>query len=163
MFTSFTCQSVSLQSAFVAHRQYYNQLQKWWDTPTEKRPFLLQIAPGNRSVKYNTDLPPPIQSCSSKSWVWSCIASNFGKGWRGDHKHKIMDGPFMPKYGTVSQVLLQLVVAYFHDAAIDHICCWWIVMCWKTVLWIVSEVHSIKPQWPKSSYVYTYSKTSRRK
>ena len=30
----------------------------------------------------------------------------------GDHKHKIMDRPFMPKYGTVSQVLLQLVVAY---------------------------------------------------
>ena len=26
-----------------------NQLQKWWDTPTEKRPFLLQIAPGHRS------------------------------------------------------------------------------------------------------------------
>ena len=33
------------------------------------------------------------------------------KGWRGDHKHKINDRPFMPKYGTVSQVLLQLVVA----------------------------------------------------
>ena len=29
-----------------------------------------------------------------------------------DHKHKIMDRPFMPKYGTVSQVLLQLVVAH---------------------------------------------------
>ena len=28
----------------------------------------------------------------------------------GDHKHKIMDRAFMPKYGTVSQVLLQLVV-----------------------------------------------------
>ena len=27
------------------------------------------------------------------------------------HKHKIMDRPFNPKYGTVSQVLLQLVVA----------------------------------------------------
>ena len=26
------------------------------------------------------------------------------------HKHKIMDRPFKPKYGTVSQVLLQLVV-----------------------------------------------------
>ena len=41
---------------------FYNQLQKWWDTPTEKRPFLLQIAPGHRSVKYNTDLPPPSHS-----------------------------------------------------------------------------------------------------
>ena len=59
-----------------------------------------------------TSLLPPIQSCSSKFWVWSCIASNFDKGWRGDHKHKIMDRPFMPKYGTVSQVLLQLVVAF---------------------------------------------------
>ena len=58
-----------------------------------------------------TSLLPPIQSCSSKFWVWSCIASNFDKGWRGDHKHKIMDRPFMPKYGTVSQLLLQLVVA----------------------------------------------------
>ena len=28
-----------------------------------------------------------------------------------DHKHKIMDRPFMPNYGVVSQVLLQLVVA----------------------------------------------------
>ena len=49
-----------------------------------------------------TSLLPPIQSCSSKFWVWSCIASNFDKGWRGDHKHKIMDRPFMPKYGSVS-------------------------------------------------------------
>ena len=29
----------------------------------------------------------------------------------GDREHKIMDRPFMPKYGTVSQVLLQQVVA----------------------------------------------------
>ena len=58
-----------------------------------------------------TSLLPPNQSCSSKFWVWSSISSNFDKGWRGDHKHKIMDGLFMPKYGTVSQVLLQLVVA----------------------------------------------------
>ena len=32
-----------------------------------------------------TFLLPPIQSCSSKFWVWSCTASNFDKGWRGDH------------------------------------------------------------------------------
>ena len=36
----------------------------------------------------------------------------------GDHKHKIMDRTFMPKYGTVSQVLLQLVVA---NIAIYHL------------------------------------------
>ena len=59
-----------------------------------------------------TSLLPPIQSCSSKFWAWSCIASNFDKGWRGDHKHKIMDRPFIPKYGRVSQALLQLVVAF---------------------------------------------------
>ena len=38
------------------------------------------------------------------------------KGWRGDHKHKTIDRPFMPKYGTVSQVLLELVVAYVDSA-----------------------------------------------
>ena len=36
----------------------YNQLQKCWDTPTKKRPFLLQIAACYRSMRYNTDLPP---------------------------------------------------------------------------------------------------------
>ena len=34
-------------------------------------------------------------------------------GGGGGHKHKIMDRPFKTKYGTVSQVLLQLVVAPF--------------------------------------------------
>ena len=29
-----------------------------------------------------TSLLPPIQSYSSKFWAWSCIASNFDKGWR---------------------------------------------------------------------------------
>jgi len=33
------------------------------------------------------------------------------RGGGGGHKHKIMYRPFKPKYGTVSQVLLQLVVA----------------------------------------------------
>ena len=33
------------------------------------------------------------------------------RGGGGGHKHKIMDRPFKPKYGAVSQVLLQLVVA----------------------------------------------------
>ena len=61
--------------------------------------------------KIVTPLLPPIQSCSSKFWAWSCIASNFEKGWRGGHEHKIMDRPLKPKYGTVSQVLLQMVVA----------------------------------------------------
>ncbi|CAH3107752.1 unnamed protein product, partial [Porites lobata] len=62
----------------------YNQLQKCRDTPTKKRPFLLQMAAGH---------------------------SIFDKWWRGHHKDKIMDRPFIPKCGAVSQVLLQLVVA----------------------------------------------------
>ena len=61
--------------------------------------------------KILTSLLPPIQSCSSKFWAWSCIASNFEKGWTGGHKCKIMDRPFKPNYGSVSQVLLQLVEA----------------------------------------------------
>jgi len=67
---------------------------------------------------------PPIQSCSSKFWVSSCIASSFDKGWRGDRKHKIMDRPFMRKYGTVSQVLLQLVVAQMARQAPKHLLFW---------------------------------------
>ena len=59
------------------------------ETLPENQPFLLQIAPGHRSV---TSLLPPIQSCCSKIWAWSCIASNFYKGWKGDHKHKIDHG-----------------------------------------------------------------------
>ena len=47
-----------------------------------------------------TYLLSPIKSCSCKFWAWSCIVSNFAKGWRGDHKHKIMDRPLIPKYGT---------------------------------------------------------------
>ena len=69
---------------------------------------MLQIDASHRSVRYNTDLPPPFHSKLFLQVL--SIASNFDKGWRGDHKHKIMDRPFMPKYGTMSQVLFQLVV-----------------------------------------------------
>ena len=52
----------SWQSSWSYSRELswcYNQLQKCWDTPTEKRPFLPQITHGHRSVNYNTDLLPP--------------------------------------------------------------------------------------------------------
>ena len=42
--------------------------------------------------KILTSLLPPIQSCSSKFWVWSCIARNFDKGGGSqaqDHGHGI--------------------------------------------------------------------------
>ena len=50
----------------------------------EKRPFLLQIAAGHRSVRHNTDLPPPFHS---KMFLLvlsmqSSIAFSFDKGWR---------------------------------------------------------------------------------
>ena len=32
------------------------------ETLPENQPFLLQITPGHRSVRYNTDLPPPSNS-----------------------------------------------------------------------------------------------------
>ena len=35
---------------------------KCWDTPTKKRPFLLQIAASHRSVRCDTNLPPPFHS-----------------------------------------------------------------------------------------------------
>ena len=98
--------------------QSYKQLQNCWDTPRKKWPLLLQIAPGPLWDIIPTSLLPPIQSCSSKFWAWSCIASNFDKGWRGDHKHNIIDRPFMPKYGTVPQVLLQLVVVQLNFATL---------------------------------------------
>ena len=44
-----------------------------------------------------------------------------GGGGGGGHKHKIMDRPFKPKYGTVSQVLLQLVVAHCMFMKLAHI------------------------------------------
>ena len=45
--------------------------------------------------------------------------------------------------------------AYFCDAVINHFLCLWIVIYWKTVLWILIEVHSVKHKLPKSSIVYT--------
>ena len=78
-----------------------NQLQKCWDTPTKNRPFLLQISSGHRSVRNNTDLPPP------SSLPFKVVPPSFEHGlvllatlislWRGGYKHKIIDRPFMPK------------------------------------------------------------------
>ena len=97
----------SFHFCLVARDFCYNQLQKCCD---DLSCFKSLLVTGLWDIIL-TSLVPPIQSCSSKFWAWSCIASNFDKGWRGDHKHKIMDRPFMPNYGVVSQVLLQLVVA----------------------------------------------------
>ena len=49
-----------------------------------------------------------IQNCSS-SFEYGLVL--LATSTRGGHKYKIIDRPFKPKYGTVSQVLLQLVVA----------------------------------------------------
>ena len=94
-------------------KRSYNQLQNCWDTPLEYdlSCFKSLLVTGLWDIIL-TSLLPAIQSWTSKFWVWSCIANNFDKGWRGNHRDKIMDRPFMPKYGTVSRVLWQLVVAY---------------------------------------------------
>ena len=46
--------------------------------------------------------------------------------------------------------------AYFCEAVIDQFSCPWIIMHWKTVLWMVIEMHSVKRELPKSSILYTY-------
>ena len=82
-------------------------------------------------------LLPSIQRCSSKFWAWSCIASNFDKGRRGDHKHKIINWASLnvwsavkPKQGTVSQVFLQVVVAKSFWQGFYHVWnCW--CLYWK--------------------------------
>ena len=72
----------------------------------KKQPLMLQIAASHRSVRYNTDLSPP----SHSKLLLQVLSMVLYKRWRGDRKHKVKDRPFMPKYGTVSQVLLLLVV-----------------------------------------------------
>ena len=46
--------------------------------------------------------------------------------------------------------------AYICDTVINHFWCSWIVINWKTTLWIVTEVDSVKHELPKSLIVYTY-------
>ena len=79
---------------------------------------LLQIAASCTSVIYNTDRPSPpspslpfpfIQSCSTKYGL--VLTATLIRGGGRDHKHKIMDRPFKQKWGTVSQVFLQLIAA----------------------------------------------------
>ena len=41
-----------------------------------------------------TSLLPSIPRCSSKSWAWSCIATNFDKGWRGITSTRSWTGHF---------------------------------------------------------------------
>ena len=52
---------------------------------------------------------------------------------------------------------------YFRDAVIDHFWRSWIVIYWKTVLWIVIVVHLVKHELPKFSIVYTYIKDQLKK
>ena len=71
----------------------------------EKRPFLLQIGASHRSVRFKV-VPPSFEH--GLVLLATLIRSEGGR----DYKQKIMDRPFKPKYGTVSQVLLELVVVY---------------------------------------------------
>ena len=57
-------------------------------------------------------LPPPPFKVVPPSFEHGLVMlATFKRGGGGGgQEHKIMHGPFKPKYGTVSQVLLQLVV-----------------------------------------------------
>ena len=58
-----SCQTVNSQiMAIFELFSCYNKLQKCWDTLTKTQLFLLQIAASHRSVRQNTDLPPPSHS-----------------------------------------------------------------------------------------------------
>ena len=122
------------------HLLWYNQLQKYWDTPTIQKLTFLTL----NCCSYITrlwdmiliSLLPSIQRCSSKFWAWSCIVSNFDKGRRGDHKHKIINcasvnvwSAVKAKQGTVSQGFLQVVVAGCFWQGLYHawncLCLYW--------------------------------------
>ena len=96
----------------MASRFYYTFLNKklqpvakYRDSLTKKRPFLLQIGASHRSVRFKV-VPPSFEH--GLVLLATLIRSGGGR----DYKQKIMDRPFKPKYGTVSQVLLELVVVY---------------------------------------------------
>ena len=73
------------------------------------------MATGHGSVRYNTHLPPPSHT---KLFLQVLIMlllllPTLIRGGGEITRNKIMDRPFMLKYGTVSQVLLQLVALIF--------------------------------------------------
>ena len=111
--------SIQMRATFY-YQKCYNQLQKCWDTPTKNdfSCFKSLLVTGLWDIILNS-LLPPIQSCSSKFWVWPCIASNFDKVWRREHKHKIMDRLFMPKYGSVSSTFAT-GCSSFHEITRAH-------------------------------------------
>ena len=87
---------------------------------------LLQISASCTSVIYNTDRPSlPFPSLSLKvvppRQYGLVLLATLIRGGGGNHKHKIMDRSFKQKWGTVSQVFLQLIAAlYKKKASIDY-------------------------------------------
>ena len=49
-----------------------------------------------------TSLLPSIQSCPSKFWAWSCIASNLDEGWRGITSTRLSAGHLNQMYRVSS-------------------------------------------------------------
>ena len=98
---------------FCSCRQFsYNQLQKCWDTPTKKRPFLIEIAASHTSVRYNTHLPAlflsklflQVFSMVLHLMLTRTLTREARRGGGGNHKDKIINRPVNPKQGKVSQV-----------------------------------------------------------
>ena len=63
---------------------------------------------------------PSIQSISTKYGL--VLQATLIRGGGGDHKHKIMDRSFKQKWGTVSQVFLQLIVALWKRKGFNWLC-----------------------------------------
>ena len=63
---------------------------------------------------------PSIQSCSTKYGL--VLQATLIRGGGGDHKHKIMDRSFKQKWGTVSQVFLQLIAALWKRKGCNWLC-----------------------------------------
>ena len=69
----------------------YNQEQNCWKTLKKKLPFLLQIAASHRSVRHNTDLPPPfhsklfLQACEHGLVLLATVIRGGGGTWTGQN------------------------------------------------------------------------------
>ena len=73
--------------------------------------FLLQIAPSHRSVKYNTDLPPPSHSKLFLQVYGLVLFATLIRGGGGITSTRSWTG-HLCQNTVVSHVLLQLVVAF---------------------------------------------------
>lgn len=134
--------------------------------------FATGLAPVVKKLN-NTALTESLQSSRNKvlqyyykSMQWYNLGNKFYGSFLEDPTTKVQCNPIHPScakicphmspgtYDSIFQNFTEGEQAYFREALIDHFWCMWIVMYWKTVLWIVIEVISMKPEQPKSSVAW---------